>query len=83
MPLFWSGIGTPITVLIDVYNHRRTVYTHMSLIVRMVVAAPVTVPVTVMGIIMVPPVIMVTIVIVIVMSSPWVPIGRVVSPIPG
>ena len=68
---------------IDIYNHCRTVYAHVGSIVSIVVSASESVPVTIMGIIMVMPVIMVPVVIVPVVGSPGTPVRRIVAPVPG
>jgi hypothetical protein len=83
LPLIRPGIGGPVTVFVNVYYHRRTVYTYMGLIMSIVVIAPVTIPVTVVGIVMVMPVVVVPIIIVPVVGSPGSPVRWVVSPVPG
>ena len=80
---FRTGIGGPVSIVINVYNYCRTVYAHMAVIVSMVVPAAGAVPVAVMGVIMVMPVIMVSIVIVPVVGPPGAPVAGIVTPVPG
>ncbi len=83
MSLIRTRIGAPVTILIDVYNHSWTVYTHIAVIVSLVIPATVMVPVTVMAVIMVMPLIMIPGVVVPVMGPPWTPVRGIVTPVPG
>ena len=82
MPLIRTRVGAPVTILIDVYNHCWTVYSHIAVVVIIVVPAPVVIPVTVMAVIMVMPLIMIPVIIVPVVGPPWTPVGGIVTPVP-
>ena len=79
----WTRISIPVFAIIYVYSNVWTVNSHIAVRVSLVIIAPVTVPVAVMGVIMIVPVRMVPVVIMPVMSSPGAPVTGIVTPGPG
>ena len=83
VPLIWPGVSGPVAIIIDVYYHCGTIYAYMGMVMGTVVPAPVTIPMTVVAVIMVMPVRMVSVIVVPVVGSPGAPVAGIVTPVPG
>jgi hypothetical protein len=81
--MFRTGIGTHVSIVIDIHHHCGTVYAYFAPVERCITPAPEMIPVTVMGVIMVMPVIVVPVVIMPVVGPPGTPVCGIVTPVPG
>ena len=69
--------------VVYIYVYFRGVGTNVAVVKGLVCVATIMVPVTVMLVVMVMPVRMIPVIVVPVVRSPWTPVGRVITPVPG